>query len=458
MPRAPNPPAEPEQVATVVQSGVLAGDEPQGVYELTVTEGPDKGQSFTLDAARPSRVLVGQSHVCEIRLSDPEVSRRHVALHVTGTGLRLRDLNSTNGTWVDRVRALEVDLQGDEILRMGATQFRVVFRPRTGPGAASPPALDGFGRMAGASPEMRRLYPLCARLAASNVPVIIEGETGTGKEVLAEAIHEQGPRALGPFVVFDCTAVSPALVESELFGHERGAFTGAVAGRKGVFEQAQGGTLLIDEIGDLALGLQPKLLRAIERCEVRPVGGDRSIKVDVRILAATRRDLDHEVQAGRFRDDLFHRLAVGRIELPPLRDRRKDIELLARKFWKDLGGAPADLGSDALLRWQDDDWSGNVRQLRNAVARLLALGEFEPGKARPPRSSPADAPAGTMSQALDQVLAMPYVQARDRLMDEFEQRYVARILAEHCGDVARAAAASGIGRRYFQKLRARSTK
>src|SRR5262249_21894057 len=148
--------------------------------------------------------------------------------------------------------------------------------------------------------------------------------TGTGKEVLAEALHEEGPRGSEPFVVFDCTAVPPNLIESELFGHERGAFTGALSARKGVFEQADGGTLLIDEIGDLDLALQPKLLRALERSEVRRVGGNQSIRVDVRLLCATRRDLDREVQAGRFRDDLFHRLAVTRIELPPLRDRRSD--------------------------------------------------------------------------------------------------------------------------------------
>src|SRR4029077_11022397 len=166
------------------------------------------------------------------------------------------------------------------------------------------------------------------------VPVIIEGETGTGKEVLAESIHETSARAKGPFVVFACTTVPVNLVESELFGHERGAFTGAVAARKGVFEQAHGGTLLIDEIGDLDAALQPKLLRAIERSEIRRVGASHPTRVDVRILAATRRDLDREVQLGRFRDDLFHRLAVGRLELPPLRARRGDVALLARSFVK----------------------------------------------------------------------------------------------------------------------------
>src|SRR5262249_22135835 len=194
-----------------------------------------------------------------------------------------------------------------------------------------------FGRVLGASREMRRLYPLCERLAASRVPVVIEGETGTGKEILAESLHEAGPRTAAPFAVFDCTAVPANLMESELFGHDRGAITGAVMTRKGILEEADGGTLLIDEIGDLDLQLQPKLLRALERGEVRRVGGDRWLKVDVRILAATRRNLDVEVQEGRFRDDLFHRLAVARIELPPLRERKGDVAVLASHFSEEMG-------------------------------------------------------------------------------------------------------------------------
>lgn len=178
-----------------------------------------------------------------------------------------------------------------------------------------------FGRLLGGSPAMRRLYPLCERLAGSTVPIVIEGETGTGKEQLAEALHEQSSRADKPFVILDCTTIAPNLIESELLGHEKGAFTGAMRTREGVFERANGGTLLIDEIGDLPLELQPKLLRAIERGVITRVGGSKPVVVDVRLLAATRRDLDREVQLGRFRDDLFHRIAVARVELPPLRER-----------------------------------------------------------------------------------------------------------------------------------------
>ena len=343
---------------------------------------------------------------------------------------------------------LDAYLLGGELLRIGSTALQVEAEASALP--AKIPTSTSFGRLIGASTEMRRLYPLFERLANAVVPVVIEGETGTGKEVLAEALHEQGPRRDGPFVVFDCTAVPPTLVESELFGHERGAFTGAVATRKGVFEQAHGGTLLIDEIGDLELALQPKLLRALERSEVRRVGGTQPIQVDVRILAATRRDLDREVAAGRFRDDSFHRLAVARVELPPLRRRRGDVVVLAQHFAGELGGEGASLPPTLLWRFIDYGWPGNVRELRNAVARYLAIGELDAGS-RGSETSPA---AGSL---LERILALelPLAEARQRLLDEFEPLYVQHMSSLHGGNVTHAAAASGVARRYFQILKSR---
>jgi DNA-binding NtrC family response regulator len=315
--------------------------------------------------------------------------------------------------------------------------------------ADGPSVATSFGGLLGASPQMRRLYPLCERLAAAVVPVVIEGETGTGKEVLAEALHERGPLG-GPFVVFDCTAVAPNLVESELFGHERGAFTGAVSSRKGLFEQAAAGTLLIDEIGDLDLSLQPKLLRAIERAEIRRVGGDRSIRVEVRVLAATRRRLDDLVSEGRFRDDLFHRMAVVRIELPPLRERTGDVQLLARHFLRTLGGDPDSLDPELMVRWEAYSWPGNVRELRNAVARHLAVGEL------------GSQGLGLAGQTMDRdvvervlALGLPLGEARDRVVRDFEQRYLEFALRSAKGVVTHAAKASGVARRHFQRLRAR---
>jgi transcriptional regulator with GAF, ATPase, and Fis domain len=324
------------------------------------------------------------------------------------------------------------------------------------------PAMSGaqrFGRLIGESEEMRALYPLCARLAASEVPVIIEGETGTGKEVLAQALHEASPRASGPFVVFDCTAVPPSLLESALFGHERGAFTGALAQRRGVFEEAHGGTLLIDEIGELELALQPRLLRAIECSEVRRVGADQWLRVDVRILAATRRELDREVHEGRFRDDLFFRLAVGRLELPPLRRRSGDVAVLARHFWRTLAGEDHPMPSGLLEKLEAQPWPGNVRELKNAIVRYVAVGAL-------PEGCEGGAPGfdsrrgGDAEDPIERVLArdLPLPRARAELVEEFERRYLQRVLDRHGGNVARAAAASGIALRYFQLLKARRTR
>jgi two-component system response regulator HydG len=432
------------ELTTLLSSRFDPTPQPDVAFAVQVIEGPDRGGAFVVDGSQPSRVLVGTSPACNLQLTDRETSRRHAALEIAGSRLRITDLGSKNGTRVNGVAVTDAFLVGGETVASGTSKLRADVQ---GPVPSQPlPFVARFGRMIGASTEMRRLYPLCDKLAASTVPVIIEGETGTGKEVLAESIHEAGPRARGPFVVFDCTTVPGSLVESELFGHERGAFTGATSTRKGVFELAHGGTLLIDEIGDLDPSLQPKLLRAVERSELRRVGGDRSIRVDVRVLAATRRDLDAEVQAGRFRDDLFHRLAVTRIELPPLRARRGDITILARWFWREIGGDHGALPKDVLRRWERDPWPGNVRALRNAVARQLALGELaqveEAGGAGPPAAA----------------MKLPFPRARQAAITAFEQQYVTRVLAEHGGDVARAAAASGIGRRYFQMLRLRIKK
>jgi DNA-binding NtrC family response regulator len=423
--------------------------DPVRAYTLVVVEGPEAGRRFTVDGRESSRAFVGQSQVCDIRLSDRLVSRRHLALSPLPKGLRLVDLESTNGTFVDGVRVFDALLKGGELVRLGGTALSVEA------GDASAQELCGacgFGRLVGASAPMRRLYPMCERLAKSDVSVVIEGETGTGKEVLAEAIHEASARRAGPFVVFDCTAVPPTLVESELFGHERGAFTGAVSARRGLFEQAHGGTLLIDEIGDLELSLQPKLLRALERSEIRHVGGDRVIRVDIRVLAATRRDLDREVEEGRFRDDLFFRLAVARIELPPLRERTGDIEVLTRHLWTQLegkGDPPYE-----FLRWLErQPWHGNVRELANAVARYLALGNAVADEgSRSPRKRDDRASEDA------ELYALPFRLARDRVIADFERNYVQKLLERHGGNVTRAAEASGIGRRYFTTLASRQKK
>jgi two-component system, NtrC family, response regulator HydG len=425
---------------------------PSARFALTVLDGAQAGLSLEIDGSRAGPLLAGQGEACDLRLVDGRASRRHAAFDLADRALRVTDLGSTNGTFVNSALVIEGLLRGGEIVRIGQTSIRVDLVVQATMVAVSPAAR--FGRVIGASAPMRRLYPLLERLAATDVSVVIEGETGTGKELLAESLHERGRRASGPFVVLDCTALTPSLAESELFGHERGAFTGAVSGRKGVFEQAHGGTLFIDEIGELPATLQPKLLRALERSEVRPVGGARTVRVDVRVLSATHRNLDAEVQAGRFREDLFHRLAVARIELPALRRRKGDIAALARAFWHQMDATAPVLPESLLRSWEDYGWPGNVRELRNAVARRLALGELAESSRRDPPLAEAPASAdGVLERIVDLGLSFPA--ARQRVIEELERRYVERVLAEHDGNVSRAAEASGIARRQFQRVKGR---
>jgi DNA-binding NtrC family response regulator len=428
-------------------------EEPRRVL---VIEGPDAGKAFDLDPFSPTRILVGTSPVCQIRLSDPSVSRRHLALEPQGRRYRITDLGSTNGTFIDGIAVIDGFIRGDEIVRVGATAMRI--EAAEGNAVATPlPSAIRFGRVVGASVAMRRIYPLCEKLANTHVPVLIEGETGTGKELVAEAIYEAGG-AKGPFVVFDCTTVSPQLMEAELFGHEKGAFTGATATRKGIFEEASGGTLLIDEIGDLELPLQAKLLRVLDRGEVRRVGANNPIKVDVRVLAATRRDLDKAIAAGQFRDDLYHRLAVARVEVPALRQRHGDVSLLSRAFAREFG--IKELPQSLLAKFEEYAWPGNVRELRNAIARYAALGEpsldeLAHDSVRMGGSSRRPSHDGD-AQWLDAFFAMPFAIARRKVQDEFSRRYVERVLEQHNGSVTLAARASGVALRYFRLVKART--
>ncbi|MFO0564269.1 MAG: sigma 54-interacting transcriptional regulator [Polyangiaceae bacterium] len=438
---------------TIARPRLEADTVPRAGFVLEVESGPDQGKELEIRADDPQRRLLGKGPACDLSLTDPSVSRRHAALELAESKLRVRDLGSTNGTFVGELEVVEALLTGGELLRIGGTLLRV----RAALVPIPPPSDAGaFGGVIGVSDAMRRLYPLCERLARADVPVVIEGETGTGKEQLAEALHAASGRAKRAFVVFDCTAVAPNLIESELFGHERGAFTGAARQHAGVFERAHGGTLLIDEIGDLPLPLQAKLLRAVERGEVTRVGGSQPLKVDVRVLAATRRDLDREVQLGRFRDDLFHRLAVARIELPPLRERHGDIPLLVQHFCLALGTPANAIPNELVRRWETQLFPGNVRELKNAVARRLALGDLADAEERPAPHALAHARVGR-GDAISRVLSegLPLAEARQRLVDEFDQRYVEHVLAEHEGNVTRAAAAAGVARRHLQRLKAR---
>lgn len=346
--------------------------------KLTVIEGPDAGRALTLEQ---DPVSVGSLPENSLPLTDRTVSRRHALILRQPAGYLLRDLGSTNGTSVNGVPVKEAFLPANALLAFGGTRVR--FSLEAERVEVRPSAANRFGELLGDSSRMREVFGILERVAPTGVTVLIRGETGTGKELVARALHAGSGRRGGPLVVFDCGAVPPNLMESELFGHERGAFTGATAPRAGALEQADGGTLFLDEVGELSPDLQPKLLRVLETREVKRVGGNRTARVDIRLVAATHRDLPAEVRTGRFREDLYFRLAVVSLELPPLRDRPEDIPLLADHFLRTLGaelglGPPPPLSPEALARLRTHPWPGNVRELRNVLQAALALGGGRP--------------------------------------------------------------------------------
>src|SRR6478609_5540548 len=408
---------------------------------VSVIDGPDRGLSCET-AGRPIRV--GTAADNDLVLSDPTVSRRHCAIVPTPEGFRVSDEGSTNGVLVGRVRIFEAVLVGATDLRIGETTVSVVPLPdRVEREQAS---IDHFGDLLGVSPAMRELFADLARLAESDVTVLIEGETGTGKELVAESLHRESRRADKPLVVFDCSAVTPTLVESELFGHESGAFAGAVSAREGVFEQANGGTIFLDEVADLAKDLQPKLLRVLEKREVRRLGSQQSIPVDVRVLAATNRKLSAEVAAGNFRQDLYFRLAGALVLVPPLRDRKQDLPLLVEHFLS-RSQPPRTLSELATPVWEmfmAHRWPGNVRELRNAVDRWVVTPERALGALELEASSD-----GSPKREIELV---PLRVARRDAGDDFERRYLRALLARTQGNVTRAAAIAEVSRQMIQKL------
>jgi DNA-binding NtrC family response regulator len=406
---------------------------------------------------------------------DPAVSRLHFEIEVDAWGHRLRDLGSTNGTFVDGYRVGDLYLQDGSRIRVGGTEiaFGLTGQEREVPAQSG----DRFGPLFGVSVAMREVFALLGKVAPTDATVLVEGETGTGKELVAQALHDESKRRGGPFVVLDCASVAANLLESELFGHEKGAFTGATERRVGRLEEADGGTLFIDELGELPLELQPKLLRVLETREVRRLGGRQVIPVDLRVVAATHRDLAREVNEGTFREDLYYRLAVVRVRVPPLRERREDIPgLVAHFIRRGLAGDPArgealvdslsPATRDRLLR---HPWPGNVRELRNVVERSLALsgdaatrldgldpptvraaaGGAQAGVPNPVGSGSADA-AGGSGPPVD--LDRPFVDQKAEVLAGFEKAYLTGQLERHGGNFSRAAAASGLDRMYFKRL------
>jgi DNA-binding NtrC family response regulator len=411
---------------------------------LVVVEGVDAGASVEVT----EQLTVGKSDRSDFVLTDPTVSRRHLTAEPSAIGLRIRDRGSRNGTWSGDERLYDAEVPEGGELRLGNTRLRVESSEATEKKASDEAKRTSFGRFVGSAPVLAPLYRKLEKAAPSSATILLEGESGTGKELLAEAIHDESPRRDGPFVVVDCGAVAETLVESELFGHEKGAFTGAERVRVGAFEQAHGGTIFLDEVGELPLGLQTRLLRVLDRRHLRRLGGDRRIEVDVRVVAATNRDLEREVEESRFRLDLFHRLAVVLLRVPPLRERKEDLPELARQLVTRLGGDESSIGEEAIARLSHHDWPGNVRELRNHVERLVLLGDAATtlGAARPADADPFAAAARS---------GQPYRKARAEVLDAFASAYVEDMLGRHDGNVSAAAKAAGIARRHFQRLKAK---
>ncbi len=402
---------------------------------------------------------VGSRRGADLVLEDGRVSRLHFEITLDEHGYRLRDLESTNGTFVDGYRARDVYLRPQSRIEVG--DQTIVFSP--GEAEVDVPASpdDRFGPLFGRSLAMRELFALLAKAAPTNATLLVEGESGTGKELVAEAVHAASGRPGGPLVVFDCAAIPPELMESELFGHEKGAFTGATARRVGHLEEAHGGTLFLDELGELPLEMQPKLLRALEKREVRRVGGTKTMPVDVRLIAATNRDLAAEVNRGAFREDLYYRLAVVRVRMPPLRERPTDVPLLVEHFIR--GTLPEDPRraeqmiasiSDANReRLMSHPWPGNVRELKNMIIRTLALSRpDEPVELEPPSERGLRAVERSRAEPVSVDLERPFSDLKKHVVADFERTYLTRQLARFDGNFSRAAAASGMDRMYFKRM------
>ncbi len=400
------------------------------------------------------RTLVGSSPGAAIRLADRTVSRLHAELEPRDDGIWVRDLGSRNGTFVEEIRVEQARVPHGAKVRFGSTSL--VLSHDEAPAAVELWSSERFGPLIGRSPSMRALFARLSRIAPTDASVLVHGETGTGKELVARAVHDASPRAGQPLVIVDCAALPENLLEAELFGHARGAFTGAVGARAGAIEAADGGTVFLDEIGELPLPVQPKLLRVLESREVRRLGETAYRKVDVRFVSATHRDLRRMVNADAFREDLYFRLAVLVVTIPPLRDRPEDIPLLAEHL---LSGDTSCLGSGLLPELARRPWLGNVRELRNFVERARALGAAEalamsgaeqpaPGRTAPP----AAAAAPTGEPALPVSFDRPYKEVREDWLEYLEREYFRRLLVKHGRNVSAAADEAGVDRTYVYRL------
>jgi two-component system nitrogen regulation response regulator GlnG len=434
--RAANNASEEERMAELRPITALL-DDPSPISRqhgvlLLVIKGPDRGDSIVID--KP--VTIGTNSECGLVLTDGTVSAVHAEIRIEDDEILVVDRGSTNGCVIGGARIERAVVGFGTELKLGRSVIKIV--PDEQFVAPSPSIETSFGTLVGANERMRQMFTLLADAAPTNATVLIEGETGTGKELIAEELHRHSARRDGPFIVFDCSSVPRELVASILFGHVKGAFTNAMSDRKGVFAEAHGGTLFLDEIGEMLLDLQPALLRALDKRAVCRVGATTFDKVDVRVVAATNRDLRAEIAAKRFREDLFYRLAVIRLEVPPLRARGSDIALLVEHFREKFGAAGA-LDPDDLARLVRHGWPGNVRELRNVIERACVLGDLE--RALDVQTTVDRAPRTDL----------PFKEAKHQVVEAFEREYIEALVARH-GSLSAAAREAQIDRKHFREL------
>jgi transcriptional regulator with GAF, ATPase, and Fis domain len=423
--------------------------------KLVMVKGPQRGREYVISG---DVIRIGKVEGNDVVLNEETVSRVHCEILRDAKGHLLRDLNSTNGTFLDGAEIREAYIRAGSVITVGTVQLK--FQPYEERIEILPSDKDSLGDLVGSSLRMREIFGLIERIAPTEATVLIEGETGTGKDLVARTIHSISRRKSGPFIVVDCGAVAGNLIESELFGHEKGSFTGATATRQGAFELANSGTIFLDELGELSLELQPKLLRVLEQREIRRVGGNRTIKVDIRVVAATKRDLLREVQQGKFREDLFFRLSVVPIRMPSLRERKEDLPLLVQAFMKRIqteqGVPPRVLDESAVATLLNHDWPGNVRELRNVLERgvYLAPGAQPvklvslPGQSDGLDGSLSPPPSGTPE--FDASLS--YRDNKERWENDFEKRYLTWLMDRAQGNISRAAREADMDRKYLHKL------
>ena len=418
-------------------------------FRLTIVQGaPAASWESSSD-----RCSIGSHPSNDLAIEDTTVSRFHCEIRVGQEGVTVRDLGSRNGTSLDGVLVREAFLRSGSLLQLGrvVVSFHVAAERNTLVLSSS----TSFGSLVGTSVPMRAAFAWLARVAQSDVTVLLEGETGTGKGAAAESIHRESARRDGPFVVVDCSALPSTLLDSELFGHEKGAFTGADGRRVGAFEEANGGTLFLDEIGELPFDLQPKLLRALEERMVRRIGTNQHKRIDVRILAATNRDLRLEVNDKRFRADLYYRLAVARITLPPLRERPDDIPLVVDHLLAKMGAPRATIEAfgapEVGAQLRRGAWPGNIRELRNHVERCLLFQTPLDEAVASPGVAPEE-PKDTPAESAEVDLSVPLIDARRAAAEGFERRYLHALLATYGEKTVKAAGAAGIDRVYLYRL------